>query len=108
MSVSSPIPIPTEITVVEGPALLAGVGAGPTLAVHRDRFGPVPAMSLSTLAGFIESARVTGRGGAGFPFVIKLRAAASGRKRPVVVVNLSEGEPPSGKDTALALTRPHL
>lgn len=108
MSVPSPIPIPTEITVVDGPAVLAGVGAGPGLATHRERFGPVPDMSLSTLAGFIESARVTGRGGAGFPFVIKLRAAASGRKRPVVVVNLSEGEPPSGKDTALALTRPHL
>ena len=49
-----------------------------------------------------------GRGGAAFPFA---HQAAHGRRRaarPVVVVNLSEGEPASAKDSALSMTRPHL
>ena len=52
-----------------------------------------------------------GRGGAGFPFGTKLetvRSRAGRNRRPVVVVNLSEGESASSKDAALAQTRPHL
>ena len=44
----------------------------------------------------------------GVPVRDQARAAAAQGRRPVVVVNLSEGEPASAKDTALALTRPHL
>ena len=47
-----------------------------------------------------------GRGGAGFPFAIKLAAAA--RRRAVVVVNASEGEPASRKDAALMSCAPHV
>ena len=47
-----------------------------------------------------------GRGGAGFPFATKLSAAA--RRRAVVVVNASEGEPASHKDAALITCSPHL
>jgi len=47
-----------------------------------------------------------GRGGAGFPFAIKLAAAA--RRRAVVVVNASEGEPASHKDAALMTCSPHV
>ncbi|HEX6151551.1 NADH-ubiquinone oxidoreductase-F iron-sulfur binding region domain-containing protein, partial [Nocardioides sp.] len=61
---------------------------------------------LRPLLAELERVRLCGRGGAGFPFVRKLRALGAGR--PVLVVNLSEGEPASAKDTALALTRPHL
>jgi NADH:ubiquinone oxidoreductase subunit F (NADH-binding) len=47
-----------------------------------------------------------GRGGAGFPFAVKLAAAA--RRKAVVVVNASEGEPGSHKDAALISCSPHL
>lgn len=103
----SPVAIPTELQVHPGPALLAGVAEGPSLEAHRRRYGPLPSVALADLEGAVERLRARGRGGAAFPFVVKLRAAAQGR-RPVVVVNLSEGEPASAKDSALALTRPHL
>lgn len=102
----SPVPHPSELTVLPGPALLDGVDRGPSLAAHRDQYGPQPTLSATALLADLERVRLCGRGGAGFPFLTKLRALAPGR--PVLVVNLSEGEPASGKDSALALTRPHL
>ena len=103
----SPIPVPTELQIHPGPALLSGIEAGPTLAAHRAQYGELPAVTQATLLAATERLRLRGRGGAAFPFAVKLRAAAAG-KRPVVVVNLSEGEPASAKDSALAVTRPHL
>jgi len=103
---ASPVPHPTELTVLPGPALLAGVERGPSLAAHRDQYGPLPMPSADALLADLERIHLCGRGGAGFPFLTKLRALGAGR--PVLVVNLSEGEPASGKDSALALTRPHL
>jgi NADH:ubiquinone oxidoreductase subunit F (NADH-binding) len=47
-----------------------------------------------------------GRGGAGFPSAIKLASAA--RRKAVVVVNASEGEPASHKDAALMTCAPHI
>jgi NADH:ubiquinone oxidoreductase subunit F (NADH-binding) len=93
--------------VQDGPALLAGLAEGPDLTAHRRRYGALPRVDLDDLLGALARLRVRGRGGAGFPFETKLRTAAAGR-RPVLVVNLSEGEPASAKDAALALTRPHL
>jgi NADH:ubiquinone oxidoreductase subunit F (NADH-binding) len=49
-----------------------------------------------------------GRGGAGFPTAVKMRAVASSRGRAVVVVNAAEGEPASAKDRTLTQTLPHL
>jgi NADH:ubiquinone oxidoreductase subunit F (NADH-binding) len=95
------------VTVGAGPALLEGVAAGPGLAAHRDLYGEAPRPDLHALLAAVEAVGLRGRGGAAFPFATKLRAAAEGR-RPVVVVNLSEGEPASAKDSALALFRPHL
>jgi len=103
----SPIPVPRDVAVHEGPALLAGLGDGPTLAAHRSRHGSLTDVPLPDLLGLVRGVGLRGRGGAGFPFARKLDAAA-GRRGAVVVVNLSEGEPGSAKDTALALTRPHL
>jgi NADH:ubiquinone oxidoreductase subunit F (NADH-binding) len=60
---------------------------------------------LRTLVG---SVGLRGRGGAGFPFATKLGAVADRAGRATVVVNLSEGEPASFKDAALAMTAPHL
>lgn len=103
----SPAPVPSEPRIANGPALLDGIGRGPGLAAHRQQYGPLPVLSLQDLEWLAERLRLRGRGGAAFPFAVKLRAASEGR-RPVVVVNLSEGEPASAKDSALATTRPHL
>jgi len=56
----------------------------------------------------IEQAGLRGRGGAGFPTARKLRAVAASRRRPIVVLNATEGEPASLKDATLATTVPHL
>jgi NADH:ubiquinone oxidoreductase subunit F (NADH-binding) len=98
------------------PRLLSGVPADGAmslrehLAVHgempsarrRDRRG------AGALIDKIEQAGLAGRGGAAFPMAVKMRAVASGRGQPVVVVNATEGEPASLKDRTLLETLPHL
>jgi NADH:ubiquinone oxidoreductase subunit F (NADH-binding) len=98
------------------PRLLAGVPAEGAmsldehLAVHgemppaqrRDRRGG------EALIDQVEQAGIGGRGGAGFPTAVKMRAVASGRGKPIVVVNATEGEPASLKDRTLLETLPHL
>ncbi|MEQ6901867.1 NADH-ubiquinone oxidoreductase-F iron-sulfur binding region domain-containing protein [Nocardioides sp. YIM 152588] len=106
-SAASPVPIPVRVGVHPGPALLAGVADGPSLPAHRARYGDLPTPTLDELHRLVSAVGLRGRGGAAFPFATKLEAAARGR-RPVVVVNLSEGEPASAKDSALALSAPHL
>lgn len=96
-----------EFDVQAGPWLLASPDPG--LAWHRSRFGPLPRLGVEQLADLVDQHGVLGRGGAGFPFAVKLRSTASARAlRRHVVVNLSEGEPASVKDAALVLTSPHL
>lgn len=97
-------PVP-DLTVESGPWLLRS--PRPDLVTHRAIHGNLPQLDLAALLAAVGSARVRGRGGAGFPFATKLEAAAR-RGRRHVVVNLSEGEPASRKDLALALTQPHL
>lgn len=99
-------PVLPEIEVVGGPRLLAHLDEGPGLAAHRSRSGPLTELSLADLIAAAEGTSVRGRGGAGFPLSVKLAAAARGR-RPLVVVNAAEGEPASGKDTALMALAPH-
>jgi NADH:ubiquinone oxidoreductase subunit F (NADH-binding) len=60
------------------------------------------------LIEMIERSGLRGRGGAGFPTAVKLRAVAGGKRRPIVLVNGSEGEPASGKDAVLMSLAPHL
>ncbi len=104
---ASPVAVSGHPDVRPGPALLEGIDGGPGLAAHRRQYGEPPRPELGDLQAALARLRVRGRGGAAFPFETKLRTAAAGR-RPVVVVNLSEGEPASAKDCALATTRPHL
>ena len=92
--------------VSEGPALLAGIAQGPGYASHRDRLGPTPRPRVEELVEMARDVNLRGRGGAGFPFAIKLAAAA--RRRAVVVVNASEGEPASHKDATLMSCAPHV
>ncbi|HEX3930075.1 MAG TPA: NADH-ubiquinone oxidoreductase-F iron-sulfur binding region domain-containing protein [Nocardioides sp.] len=64
--------------------------------------------ALDTLLTEIERSGLTGRGGAGFPTSAKVRAVASGARRPVVVGNGMEGEPLSSKDAVLLAHSPDL
>ena len=49
----SPVPIPRQVVAMPGPALLAGIADGPSLAAHRDRHGPVPTITLATLMALV-------------------------------------------------------
>jgi NADH:ubiquinone oxidoreductase subunit F (NADH-binding) len=89
--------------------LLAGwqqTGKAADFTEHRARYGPLP--RTDALIDLVEAAGLRGRGGAGFPTAIKLRAVAAGRRTPVVVANGCEGEPVSRKDHALLSVAPHL
>jgi NADH:ubiquinone oxidoreductase subunit F (NADH-binding) len=98
------------------PRLFAGISAegAMTLDAHLEVHGPLPLeprrgrRDESPLIGRIERAGLGGRGGAGFPTATKLRAVAGARGRPVVVINIAEGEPASRKDRTLAEMLPHL
>ncbi len=82
------------------------------LAGHRRRNGVVPWVAYhgddgrDRLIEAVEAADLGGRGGAGFPAAVKLRAARS--KRSIVVANGCEGDPLSRKDVALLTLSPHL
>lgn len=80
---------------------------------HRLRFGARPSCAGSAGADLVDeiaAARLTGRGGAHLPSVVKWRAvrATPDERGPVVVANGAEGEPDSRKDAALLEFRPHL
>ena len=98
---------PDFVRAEPGPLLLADLEAGAGLTVHRDRVGAVPTLTAAELLARVDLAAVRGRGGAGFPFAVKLRAVVAARRGPELVVNLAEGEPASAKDSALALYAPH-
>jgi NADH:ubiquinone oxidoreductase subunit F (NADH-binding)/ferredoxin len=80
------------------------------LSAHRATFGPVPVLTAAGLIAACRQVDLRGRGGAAFPVARKLSAVAAGagRRRPVVVVNATEGEPGSGKDKFLLARSPHL
>jgi NADH:ubiquinone oxidoreductase subunit F (NADH-binding) len=75
-------------------------------ALHLERYGPLPEHGRA-LVEEVERSGLTGRGGAGFPTAVKLRAVAE-RRSPVVVANGTEGERVSSKDAVLMAVNPHL
>jgi NADH:ubiquinone oxidoreductase subunit F (NADH-binding) len=92
-------------------SVLASPGTWTTLDEHRARFAPTPPVRRQpdeALIAAVERAGLHGRGGAGFPTAVKLRAVAGGRRRPIVLANGSEGEPASEKDALLMSRAPHL
>lgn len=101
------IATPRSVQAIPGPLLLNGIDDAPDLAVHRNRWGPLPRLSGAELVSLAAQIDLTGRGGAGFPFHRKLANVVAAR-RPVVVVNAAEGEPASAKDTVLTTRAPHL
>jgi NADH:ubiquinone oxidoreductase subunit F (NADH-binding) len=86
--------------------LLDGTGADG--AAHVSRYGMLPRLRLDDLLRAVTESGLTGRGGAGFPTAIKVRAVAGGSRRPIVVGNAMEGEPLSSKDAVLLSRNPHL
>ena len=64
--------------------------------------------SLPDLLEALDRSGLTGRGGAGFPTSVKIRAVAGGTRRPVIVGNAMEGEPLSSKDAVLLTRSPNL
>ena len=81
------------------------------LAVHRRTYA-VPSMprrhAVEPAIAAVERSGLRGRGGGGFPTGRKMRAVSEGGGRPVVLVNGSEGEPASAKDSLLLTRAPHL
>ncbi|MHB8234025.1 MAG: SLBB domain-containing protein, partial [Solirubrobacteraceae bacterium] len=97
------------------PRLLLGVDGGPMrLTDHLAEHGELPYQqrrrrrSEHPLIEEVERAGLRGRGGGSFPLAIKMRAVAAQRRRAVVVVNATEGEPASRKDVTLCELAPHL
>jgi NADH:ubiquinone oxidoreductase subunit F (NADH-binding) len=87
------------------------VALKPRLLSGTRYYEPLPPLSSrgarERLLAEIEASGLTGRGGAGFPAVTKLRAVARTRS-PIVVANGTEGEPASSKDKVLLAADPHL
>lgn len=103
-----PAGIAGNIAVLRGSRLTSGIADGPSLARHRRRWPQPRELSAEDLVALTGRVDVRGRGGAAFPFSRKLSTAVESGKRRVVVVNASEGEPGSAKDSALLMTAPHL
>lgn len=79
------------------------------IAEHLHLHGPLPGRAdRASMIEAVELSGLHGRGGAGFPTALKLRAVAGRRGRKVVLANGVEGEPPSGKDKVLLRYVPHL
>lgn len=98
----------SDIAVVVGERLLAGIAHGPALVEHRVTWPAPPQLHVRELLALLTSTEIRGRGGAGFPFARKVATVVESGRRRVLVVNASEGEPGSAKDSALMMTAPHL
>lgn len=91
----------------------AGNNAG--LDAHIEAFGPLAIQDTDeNFIDAMESAGLTGRGGAAFASWRKIAATGGARSRapfsakPVVIANGAEGEPLSFKDKTLLVHAPHL
>lgn len=104
----APAGFQSDVAVVIGPRLLSGIGNGPTLSAHRKTWGEPKHLNGEHLLDLLRHAPIHGRGGACFPFARKLQTALASGTRRAVVVNASESELSSAKDSTLLLTAPHL
>ena len=92
-------------TTFEPRLLVAG---DPGLASHVQTYGPLPERTNDDLWSELQASGLTGRGGGGFPTWRKWESVRKAKGRAVVVVNVMEGEPMSGKDRVLVTFSPHL
>ena len=95
------------------PRILGGSPAA-GLDEHEARYGRLESDSALGLLDEVELSGLRGRGGAGFPTHLKMRAVVDNargglrRRTPVIVANGTESEPASAKDTVLLRAAPHL
>jgi NADH:ubiquinone oxidoreductase subunit F (NADH-binding) len=80
----------------------------PDWGTHLATFGNLPNPTAAQLIEQVRLAGLSGRGGAGFPTAIKLKAVAAQAGPAVVVANGAEGEPASHKDRHLLARSAHL
>jgi NADH:ubiquinone oxidoreductase subunit F (NADH-binding)/ferredoxin len=82
------------------------------LTTHYQVFGSLPRLTADQLISMAEQVDLRGRGGAAFPVARKvksvLESARKRKRRTVVLVNGTEGEPGSAKDRMLLLRSPYL
>ena len=81
------------------------------IVAYHGRGGYRPLAGAEQLLGEVEASGLLGRGGAGFPLAVKVRAVRDNGRAAggtVVVANGEEGEPASIKDRWLLRHRPHL
>ncbi len=98
------------------PRLLRGLGSGTatlSLDAHIATHGPLhididAGSPNTTLHTTIAKSGIGGRGGANFPVSRKIDAVIAERRAPHVLINATEGEPPSHKDHVLLRSTPHL
>ncbi|GAA3047991.1 NADH-ubiquinone oxidoreductase-F iron-sulfur binding region domain-containing protein [Streptomyces glomeratus] len=91
--------------------LLSGArmpGGTEDISTYLAAGGYAPLTVTDRLLDRIAAAGLRGRGGAGFPAAVKLRAVRDAPGPPVVVANGEEGEPGSVKDRWLLRHRPHV
>jgi NADH:ubiquinone oxidoreductase subunit F (NADH-binding)/ferredoxin len=107
-------PPASDVLCIGQARLTAGLGRFQRidLTTHQAVFGPLPRLTIDQLIEMAEQVGLRGRGGAAFPVARKLRgvlqSARERRKRTVVLVNGTEGEPGSAKDKTLMLRSPYL
>ncbi|MFE5813752.1 NADH-ubiquinone oxidoreductase-F iron-sulfur binding region domain-containing protein [Streptomyces sp. NPDC056479] len=88
--------------------LAAPLGQGQDIDTYLAGGGYAPLVAPDRLLERIAAVGLRGRGGAGFPAAVKLRAVRGAPGPRVVVANGEEGEPGSVKDRWLLRYRPHL
>ncbi|MGW8767153.1 NADH-ubiquinone oxidoreductase-F iron-sulfur binding region domain-containing protein [Streptomyces sp. NPDC055815] len=115
----------TTIRCPTAPAPGSVLGATPYATESAEAYeatgGYAAAVTPDELLHHLDACGLRGRGGAGFPAAVKLRAVREHGRRgrgsgegstragtPVVVANGEEGEPGSVKDRWLLRARPHL
>lgn len=101
-------PLPHRL-LAPGCLLLAHATPGRTftLTEHQQMWGLLPQPELPELIAAAQRMGLVGAGGAGFPTHRKLHSM-HGHDTGPVVINGSEGETASGKDTVLLTHVPHL
>ncbi len=82
------------------------------LSTHYQVFGSLPRLTVDQLIDMAQQVDLRGRGGASFPVGRKVKSvldtARRRKRKPVVLVNGTEGEPGSAKDRMLMLRSPYL
>jgi NADH:ubiquinone oxidoreductase subunit F (NADH-binding)/ferredoxin len=103
-----------DVLCIGQPRLTAGLDRIDRIDLisHHAVFGTMPQLDIGRLIDVAERVNLRGRGGAAFPVARKLKAVQESvrqrKRRPVVLINGTEGEPGSAKDRMLLLRSPLL